>query len=206
MDSTLESIASAVPESPSTERLLQLNSSYFQGRSADEAMKVMLRPTILMLETILDACSRGPPQHADHPEVEVDQQEPSAEAEEEEEEDDEAAGDEEAAGTVPVGEPVFTKKSSIGLLSRFFAKLMRQRLKRLKHKCRWCCAQRQDMPYWSALETKKDGGIVLEFVHGTVAMTDTCNLAHCSSILAVDAHLHLNGVLVAEAWAISGAE
>ena len=102
--------------------------------------------------------------------------------------------------------PPFTKKRSVALLNKFFTKLMKARLKRLKHKCKWCCSLRHDMPYVSA-EVAKDGNTLeLKLVHGTVDMTRGCNLAECGSIKAIDEYLHLQSQLLSEAHRIRDME
>ena len=122
--------------------------------------------------------------------------------------EDEAEEEEEVvpeAPPLPSGEPVFTKKRSITQLNRFFSKLMKARLKRLKRKCKWCCSLRNDVPYFSA-EVAKNGALGLKLVHGTVDMTRGCNLTECSSIETVDQYLHLQNELLVEAHRISSME
>jgi len=106
---------------------------------------------------------------------------------------------------VPSGEPVFVKRSSIAQLNRYFSKLMKARLKRLKHKCKWCCHLRHDMPYFSA-EATGDGTLKLTLVHGTVDMTSMCNLSEWGRIKAIDEYLYLHGELLSEAHRISSME
>ena len=121
---------------------------------------------------------------------------------EEEEEEEEAVPE---APPLPSGEPVFYKKKSLTQLNKCFSKLMKNRLKRLKHKCKWCCSLRNDMPYFSA-EVAKDGEIHFQLVHGTVEMTRECNLSKCSIIKTIDHYLHLQGELLSEAHRIRRAE
>ena len=123
-------------------------------------------------------------------------------AEVEEEEEEEVVPE---APPLPSGEPVFYKKKSLTQLNKCFSKLMKNRLKRLKHKCKWCCSLRHDMPYFSA-EVAKDGEIHFQLVHGTVEMTRECNLSNCSIIKTIDHYLHLQGELLSEAHRISRAE
>ena len=109
---------------------------------------------------------------------------------------------------VPMEDPTFTKKTSIAALNRFFSKLMKARLKRLKHKCKWCCCHRLDMPYFAAIPTES-GSLRLKFVHATVSMTHECNLSDLDStnlIKAVDSYLYLKGELLNEAHRISKSE
>lgn len=105
----------------------------------------------------------------------------------------------------PLVDPVFRKKRSISQLNRFFDKLMKARMKRLKHKAKFCCGLRHDMPYFSAA-VGEDGTLSLKFVHGTVEMTNGCNLSHCDSIRTVDSYLYLKGELLVEAHRLSDLE
>ena len=103
----------------------------------------------------------------------------------------------------PAVEPRFTSKASITKLNKCFARSMKARLKKWKHKCKWCCHLRHDMPYFVAKLAEDAGGKYIEpqFVHGTVAMTKACNIARsrCASISAIDDYLHLEGALLAAA-------
>lgn len=101
----------------------------------------------------------------------------------------------------PQPEPRFITKASVAALNKCFERIMRGRLKRLKHRCRWCCPLRHDMPYFAAKAADDERGSYFqpELVHGTVEMTSGCNLRQWSSIQAIDDYLQLNGELMAAA-------
>ena len=117
----------------------------------------------------------------------------------------EAVAKQEGVPQVPMEDPVFTTKRSVTALNKFFAKLMKGRLKRFKHTCKWCCSLRRDMPYFAA-DMGENGTLQLKFAHATVDMTHGCNLQYWDNIKAVDEYLYLKGELLTEAHRISQLE
>ena len=114
---------------------------------------------------------------------------------------DDTQGFDESGDNEPVGEIRFKRKKTVAALNQKFAKA---RVKTLKHKAKWCCGQRHDMPYFAA-KSGSDGYLQLQFTHGTVGMTAMCNLAGCS-IPRIDEYLYLHGALVTDAQQLSMTE
>ena len=101
---------------------------------------------------------------------------------------------------VPVDVPlIFTSKKSVNKLNKALSRILKGRLKKYRHKAKWCCHLRGEVPYFAASKPSEHGNIKISLTHGTVSMTRTCNLAGWSSIEDIDEYLKMGGELVNEA-------
>jgi hypothetical protein len=209
----------------SSDRLLQLNWRYFCiGKSEAACMKARLRPTLLSLESLQQACQRHPmphpvvPMDAAVPSEQVAPAEPAPPAEEpalEEAMLEEGAGSEmavEPSDGPPLGEPRFTNKASVQCLNRALKRMLTERKKRLKHKGRWCCHQQLDVPYFAVRPAEDADGCYLSLYlqHATSSMSSQCSLCDgmCgdATVSTADERLLFNGALLEEAHRIADGE
>ena len=179
---------------PTMNGIISLNRQYFTGCTPRPSTR--LRPTLLALQSITNACSADPLSLAfekgEEEEDDDGEEDDEEEADAEEGENDEApptmmeaeqdADVEEAVVTkmaIPADEPFYHQKSSVTRLNKVLKKLMVQRKKDFSHRGRWCCIQQLDVPYF-ATRIGNDG-MELYLQHSDVWKSHMCWLCRASN-------------------------